>query len=157
MSTIDKAKLDSILTPQSSKIKNSVNKVLEYNLSLKDNINKIKSMRSMNKEKMKFQASSWYFLPLESRRGLLFPLGTFSLNHPSQREDIEKANVLSGFLAFCTSSLDYDMLPDFESAKQQLLLRWLEGPKTQTEGIVYFKMIEEDGKITKVEFYLASE
>ena len=46
MSTIDKAKLDSILTPQSSKIKNSVNKVLEYNLNLKDNINKIKDKAS---------------------------------------------------------------------------------------------------------------
>jgi hypothetical protein len=42
MSSIDRAKLDSILTPQSSKIKNSVNKVLEYNLDLKDNINALK-------------------------------------------------------------------------------------------------------------------
>ena len=114
-------------------------------------------MSSMKKEKMKFQANSWYFLPLESKATLLFPLGEFTLYHPSKREDIEKANVLSGFLALCTSSLDYDMLPDFESPQQQLLLRWLEGPKTPKEGIVYFNMIEEDGKITKVEFYLASE
>ena len=42
MSSIDRAKLDSILTPQSSKIKNNVNKVLEYNLDVKDNINKLK-------------------------------------------------------------------------------------------------------------------
>jgi hypothetical protein len=46
MSSTDKAKLDSILTPQSSKIKNSVNKVLEYNLNLKDNINTLKNKAS---------------------------------------------------------------------------------------------------------------
>jgi hypothetical protein len=43
MSSIERAKLDSILTPQSSKIKNSVNKVLDYNLDLKENIDKIKN------------------------------------------------------------------------------------------------------------------
>jgi hypothetical protein len=46
MSSTDKAKLDSILTPQSSKIKNSVNKVLDYNLNLKDNINTLKDKAS---------------------------------------------------------------------------------------------------------------
>ena len=38
-----KEKMKSILTPQSSKIKNSVNKVLEYNLDLKENIDKLKT------------------------------------------------------------------------------------------------------------------
>ena len=38
-----KEKIKSILTPQSSKIKNSVNNVLEYNLDLKENIDKLKT------------------------------------------------------------------------------------------------------------------
>ena len=43
MSSIDKDKIESILTPQSSKIKNSVNKVLDYNLDVKENMDKLKT------------------------------------------------------------------------------------------------------------------
>jgi hypothetical protein len=47
MSSIDKEKIKSILEPQSSKIEKSVNKVLDYNLDLKENIDKIKNKVSV--------------------------------------------------------------------------------------------------------------
>lgn len=47
MSSTDKEKIKSILEPQSSKIEKSVNKVLDYNLDLKENIDKIKNKVSV--------------------------------------------------------------------------------------------------------------